>query len=350
MITPQWKLFERVVAAIHIAKSRGASVTWNEDIDGRQFDVVVRHNDGIHDYLTIVECRRLASPLQVDAVDAFVTKARSARANKAVIVSSSGFQSGCMKVAREHGITLLTLTEHYRADGIPSVGTEIVWEVFDVEVEFADGPRLKLRDENGSLQYLLQQSKVYGKSSITSLADAINKRLALDPTNQLNVSRDFEVPLFKRAVTIPQETERRRASTIRFKAQLCEARILKGPRVEPSLLENMSKSYRLYDELTSRETTIDALGLPLGFDTKLEAGLFYTSPDIGNGYYVDKVENGLADFVLLESYIDGHLFQAGFSAKTDCSKHYVEVTEREHLRRLRILLADYQRKVAGSRK
>ena len=42
MSEKKWQKFERVVAAIHLAQAKGASVTWDEHIDGRQFDVVIR--------------------------------------------------------------------------------------------------------------------------------------------------------------------------------------------------------------------------------------------------------------------------------------------------------------------
>ena len=51
--------------------------------------------------------------MPVEKVEAFVTKSRAAKANKAVIVSTEGFQSGAAKVAKEHGISLLTVEERF---------------------------------------------------------------------------------------------------------------------------------------------------------------------------------------------------------------------------------------------
>lgn len=53
----EWRDFERIIAAIEIATNRGATVTWDEDIDGRQFDVAVRFTNGPHQYLTLIECK-----------------------------------------------------------------------------------------------------------------------------------------------------------------------------------------------------------------------------------------------------------------------------------------------------
>lgn len=52
-----------------------------------------------------------SSKVSVDKVEAFVTKARDVNANKAVLISSKGFQSGCFPVAERHGIQLLILSE-----------------------------------------------------------------------------------------------------------------------------------------------------------------------------------------------------------------------------------------------
>jgi len=106
MSNPSWKKFERLVAAIHQAETQGAAVTWNEKINGRQFDVVLRFKAGLHDYLTVVECKEYKGKVSVDKIDAFVTKARDVNASKAVFVSSCGYQSGCIDVATRHGVRL----------------------------------------------------------------------------------------------------------------------------------------------------------------------------------------------------------------------------------------------------
>src|SRR5689334_8471344 len=101
--------FERIVAAIHAAQHKGAEVIWNEDIDGRQFDVVLRFKFGFYDYLTLIECKDHKKPVEVGEIDAFVTKKADAKASKAIMVSSSGFQSRARDVAKKHGIKLYTL-------------------------------------------------------------------------------------------------------------------------------------------------------------------------------------------------------------------------------------------------
>ena len=82
MSDKKWKMFERIVAAIHVAEQRGATVQWGETIKGRQFDVTVRFKHGLYEYLTVVECKDYGRPVPAEKVDALVTKSRDAAATK----------------------------------------------------------------------------------------------------------------------------------------------------------------------------------------------------------------------------------------------------------------------------
>ncbi|MCL4503441.1 MAG: restriction endonuclease [Deltaproteobacteria bacterium] len=110
-IEQEWKSFERLVAAIQQVEHNGAKVLWNDKINGRQFDITIRFQYGIHEYLTVIECKKNQRPISIEIIEAFITKANDAKANKAIMVSSSRYQEGCTKIAQKHNIELLTLTE-----------------------------------------------------------------------------------------------------------------------------------------------------------------------------------------------------------------------------------------------
>ena len=107
----QGRWLERLVAAMHVAKTPDVAVRWNDAINGRQFDVTLRFRKGVHDYLTVIECKDFADAVPVEKVEAFVTKADDAGADKAVMVSSAGFQSGALAAARRHNVRLFTIEE-----------------------------------------------------------------------------------------------------------------------------------------------------------------------------------------------------------------------------------------------
>ena len=101
---------ERVVAGIQAVTTNGAEVTWNETINGRQFDVVVRFKLGTLRYLVVIEVKNRSRKAEAADLDEFVTKARDQNANKSVFVTASGFQNGAKAVAKRHGIDLFTVS------------------------------------------------------------------------------------------------------------------------------------------------------------------------------------------------------------------------------------------------
>lgn len=108
----KWKKFERLTAAIHLVDMKDhVDVKWDEKIDGRQFDVILKFKANFYNYLTVIECKDYTRKVSVDKIESFITKSRDVGANKAIFVSSSGFQEGAIKVAGKHNIELFTLEE-----------------------------------------------------------------------------------------------------------------------------------------------------------------------------------------------------------------------------------------------
>ena len=70
MASPKWEHFERLVAAIHQIAQQGADIRWNAKIEGRQFDVIICFEQGLYQYLTVVECKDYATPVPVEKVEA----------------------------------------------------------------------------------------------------------------------------------------------------------------------------------------------------------------------------------------------------------------------------------------
>src|SRR3546814_15284430 len=101
---------ERIVAGIHVVTMEGAEVIWNEKINGRQFDVVVRFQVGTLRYLVLIEVKNRSRKVTAEHIESFVTKARDQNASKTVVVSAAGFQSGAVLVAERHGVDLFTVT------------------------------------------------------------------------------------------------------------------------------------------------------------------------------------------------------------------------------------------------
>lgn len=78
----------------------------NYQIDGKiQFDVM-----GIR-YITLVECKHYKNAITREKVQVLYDKIRAIGAHKGILISTSNFQSGAIKFAKEHGIALIQIVE-----------------------------------------------------------------------------------------------------------------------------------------------------------------------------------------------------------------------------------------------
>jgi hypothetical protein len=122
---PKWKRFERLTAALHVLKTRGAEVKWN------------------------VECKDHKSPVEQGEVAEFVVKCKKTGANKGIMVSASGFQSGAARLAQEEGIEIFTLNE-VAADWPDRVQASVlVPYVVNVRFQSASGAEVPISDKLG---------------------------------------------------------------------------------------------------------------------------------------------------------------------------------------------------------
>jgi restriction system protein len=76
-----------------------------------EFDVTTRFSAHGFDYLTLVECKAYKSPVKREKVQELWAKLQSVGAQKAVLFSTSGFQSGAIKFAKSHGVALVHLAD-----------------------------------------------------------------------------------------------------------------------------------------------------------------------------------------------------------------------------------------------
>jgi restriction system protein len=81
-------------------------------VDGEyEIDITVRFTALGVDYLTLVECKRYNKPVEREKVQALLSKMHSVGAQKGIIFSTSGFQSGATDFAAVHGIALVELLD-----------------------------------------------------------------------------------------------------------------------------------------------------------------------------------------------------------------------------------------------
>lgn len=345
MPAPTGKHLERLVAAIQYAESIGAIVTWNDTINGRQFDVTVRFKYGLHSYLTVIECKEYTSKVSVEKVDALVTKSRSvnANANKAILVSTRGFQSGCFPVAEQNGIQLLVLTESSTATGADLIARIApALNIFDVTFVTADGAAdVEFEDWGGRLAYLMSSSTVRSPTRVCSPNELVNSWQTSRPEVRPGCENSIELPLDAGTILEMLYEEPAPVVALRFKCALIDVIVPKAPVFDNHIRQALLSKVELHDGKGNLIHTAKLNDIPLGFDTAVALGRFYELPTLCNRYYCEKIENELVTWVLVESYQYGVLAQCRLQQKLAFGKHYVPVADEVVTRRLQRMLDHY---------
>lgn len=113
-LVSDWGGFERLVAKLH----ETGDVTVERDVilpgrsgAPRQIDVLIRHRQGFYEHLVIVECKYWQDNVERLHVDALSTTIREVGADKGVIFSKKGFQSGAIAQAKAENIDLFVIRD-----------------------------------------------------------------------------------------------------------------------------------------------------------------------------------------------------------------------------------------------
>lgn len=340
MTPPPGKRLERLVAAIHHAESTGAAVTWNDEIAGRQFDVTIRFKFGLHSYLTVIECKDYSSKVSVEKIDAFVTKARDANANKAVFVSSQGFQSGCFQVAERHGIQLLILSETTDMS-IPELVERFTpgLNIYDVWFRTSQSSNLvEFEDWGGRLTYLMNHSKLVSPDGERTPNQLVYEWQMTQPSINLDKETCVELPLSPGSRLCEPYGQVVPVTAMLFTCSLVELAVPKQPMLDNHVLQGVHTRVELRDPSGKVHHSARLGDLPLGYDSPVQPGQFYELPSMSNRYHCEKIEGDLVTWTLVESYQHGHLLQATFTQKIKYSTLYVQVTDSKILERLKEML------------
>lgn len=336
----KWEQFERLVAAIHGAIDPSAHVKWNDVIDGRQFDVTIRFRKGLYDYLTVIECKDYATAVTVDKVEAFVTKARDARANQVVMASSSGFQSGAEKVARRHSVVLVVLSDSPEVDLSrfgATWGPEVdAMHVEQIELQYIDGGKKSLPPEHNAMRYYAERIRVNSTTAGLSLAQLISDNVQHLANGPNDVYVDLSIPVSAgAALSTPDDGEypAKGLASVRVRVAKTRTRTLVGPVMFDPIL--LLADVNVHNLSSGETTTVSRHGLPLGTALKFEIGGFYDQPQLSNYYYCDNISGDLATLYLVESFQLGGLLQAEITVKTRYVGFYSPVTDDVIVSRLR---------------
>lgn len=352
---------ERIVAGIHAVTTEDAEVTWNETINGRQFDVVVRFVVGTLRYLVLVEVKNRTRKASVEDLDAFINKARDQLANKAVFVTAAGYQSGALAVAERHGVDLFTVAfdeqevevsqsstyivmRHPNAPAIPDgavpelkIGAvETILAIEQATLIYANRKRWVLPDEQSQMRYYVEKTLFDDGSSLNDFmqtlrlpvpkpGETLRERLKVKPARRITPPDDYYYPQGKLAAIECVIASR-------------EARGLSGNiQIDPSVFRHPV----VYTNVQTGEANRFSLDqLPLGAK-QVEPGSFYFNLHPLRYFYCDSIDDGLIRWLMVESFQSGHKHNSTFTQKVRYSPYYIPVTDKVILKRLNRRLADY---------
>jgi hypothetical protein len=353
MISPD-EYLERIVAGIHSVTTAGAEVRWNESINGRQFDVIIRFTVGTLSYLVLVEVKNKTRPASATDVEAFTVKARDHGANKSVFVTAAGFQSGAVKVAKRHGVDLFTVTfdetqvapsktmsflllTKKGAQETPQWKLEepsLVNQIEEITLVYADGRVFKFPDEPSQATYYAGKSRLSDGRSLHELVNTLPiTNAALDERNivsfvldnlTIRPPDDFFFPsghLASLELNVKTRMGRQITGNVRF-----DPAILQSPVIYTNAITGESSRFSL-------------ASLPLGMQ-RVEVGKFYFIVHPLIYYHCDGISGRSVTWSIVESFQNGELIQAVMTQDIAWSPHYIPVNDKVIVSRLNARLKD----------
>jgi len=346
MAKNDWIEFEKIVAAIQKMYSGNCTVKWNERIAGRQFDVSIKFSIGPHEYLTLIECKKVLKPVSAEKIDAFVTKVRDVKGSKGIIVSATGFQSGAIEVAKRHGIELFVLKEVLKTP--EEIQKSIIIPTFYMcEMKFVktDGKLINFPDKDNECHYwidktIIQESRT--KTTLRAFLEKNNNEFKEIATEEL---KDGEI-IFQpdSNISLNQIFEKIPVRSIRFKYKIHEACLYSGPKIDPFLLQRMNTDYEYSDAIKGGIERIPLKEIVKKSCPQIIEGKFYKDLLLGFNFYIDDITNEILTVYLVESYQHGSLFQAVFKQEMAEAKTMSLITDKKEIRRLEKFLIGMKRK------
>lgn len=343
---PKWESFEKIVAAIHSAEMKGATVTWNEQIQGRQFDVAIRFKIGFYNYLTLIECKDYKTSVPVEKVEAFATKVRHQKASKAIMVSPNGFQKGAKEVAQKEGIELYSLKQINKIS--ENLLTDYLLTTVVIQpLGFFVGKKEVYtfsRKEN-EVEYQIDHIFLenYGNMTLARLLCPLKQLIFPLPLPGVP-----EFPPFKRATdkmqyanfkmmdntyfVNPETGERILIEMFYFRYWKRTGYLVDMQGIDPTVYQNLMRHYEYKNELNDEVVVIDAGNVGIGVDTVIEAGKFYKEPRFGEFIYrCEKVKNEVFTVFLIKSIQNGKLIRSEIHLPISEARFFVEITDEDEI-------------------
>lgn len=350
---------ERIVAGIHTVTTKDADVSWNEKINGRQFDVVIRFKLGTLRYLVLIEVKDRSRKAEAEHVEAFITKAGDHKADKVVFVTSAGFQAGAIAVAKRHNVALFTVTFAEGSLSLPRQGTSIIINkkgaaaiemptlsvgpqqlisnIESMTLTYDNGRQFELPNERSQMTYYVNQTKTHDGRSLAAVVEAA-KFTEVDLDQRLLETIEFDPAL---AIEPPDNYFFPSGKLVSLHCELfgiMSRPITGNTRIDPDSFR-APVIYR--DVITGEESQFELDQLPLG-TRRLSVGKFYFTYNPLRYYYCEAIRGDVAHVHMVESFQCGEKVNSTFTMLLRHSSHYIPVSDVKTLNRLQSRLEEYR--------
>lgn len=118
----KWKKFEKAVHQLLLLFNKGAEIKYDDKIIGlesgqqRQIDISLKGKINVFDIFIAVSCKDYKNKVDINDIGEFVSVLRDIRANKGVMIASSGFTTGAIELAKNQGIETYSLIDSKSLD------------------------------------------------------------------------------------------------------------------------------------------------------------------------------------------------------------------------------------------
>jgi len=264
-----------------------------------------------------------------------VTKAKYLGADKAVVFSSHGFQSGAIEAAKLYGIPLFLLSQ---LDDVPDQflapdKVEYI-QIYDVVQIKPDGSRFALTEEPMRLRYHINETILTYPTRDIILAELIRgyeKKLDGCAVDDVLHQQVRLVPPGRTTFPSMERDEPILVSFVQWKMVNRVGRRLKDrPGYDPALF---AMPYEIKDILSGNIRYLEGDAIEGGELNDVTPGSFYRFRNWGI-YYCEGIDDGLARMILIECYQHGKFVQVKFAINRDNIWGYEEVTNSDDLDRL----------------
>ena len=344
-----WKEFEQLVAAIQRCTHEGAEVLWDKKIDGRQYDCIINFTYGMYDYRVVIECKKETRAIEVGAVEAFVIKSQKVRANKAIMVSRNGFQSGAIETAAAYNIELYQVEE---LDALPGhipfedQGVTPTIELTNFRLRDKQGRVVRqFSDKPNVLSFFMKNTFFITNGHSHSLDNLVNEYHSGIDQTATEVKKEFQLEIpTNQAMLVPQFDNPCVTDHLRINTLLFSHQIVQKPIIKSSLDINFQLKTIVYKGIPfGRVLTFSRREIVAGLDTQLEADKFYGNVILDACYFCEKIETGIATMHMIEAYQHGRFIQAAFQIDISQEKQYIKISDKKAIRRLSRIY-DYYKK------